>query len=208
MTVPKPHPDELTDRIAQRAAQHLVAHAERSLDRAVARAATELEAPRGTHMPAAALVRRHAQGIEMEALGQRWYEAAAAARLQHAVRAMEQLERALGAPTLLAGRAAKGYTDGDATLHVRVYTKASVAEMADALVGHGFPEPVIRTVETRKGRANELRFDLPDATVAVLRCLPDWRRDSGTDLVTGRPIATRTLEDLQGDDGPNGAAPA
>lgn len=167
---------------------------------AIARAALELEAPAGTRMPSAALVRQHAQGIAMEALGERWYRAASRARVGHARRAMEVLEGRLGAPTLLVGRGAEGLTDADATLHVRVSTRATVAAIAQALVDAGFPEPELRTVETRHGRANELRFILPDALLVVLRCMPEWRHERGANLFTGRDVATRTLDELRAED--------
>ncbi len=184
------------DRIAQRAAAHLFHRREREMEPAVARAARELAAPAWVPRPSAALVRRHAQAMAEEALGGAWYRVAAAARLWHARRAMEALEAALAAPTLLVGRAARGHTDADATLHVRVYTREPVARIAQALVDAGLPEPELRTVETRHGRANQMRFVLPDALLVVQRCLPEWWRERGSDLVTGRATATRTLTDL------------
>lgn len=77
---------------------------------------------------------------------------------------------------------------------------AAVAAIAQALVDAGFPEPELRTVETRHGRANELRFILPDALLVVLRCMPEWRHERGANLFTGRDVATRTLDELRAED--------
>lgn len=189
----------LRDRIAQHAAALLNSGRERDLAAAVRVAAASLHARGNQDLPSPALVRKHAQGMAQAALGDRAYVAGVRSHLQVAADAMHTLEAELDldAATALVGRAARGHTDADPVLHVRAYTRAPIARIAQALVDSGLPEPEIRTVETLRGRANQLRFALPACTLVVLRCLPEWARGTPTDLVTGRATTVQSLEQLQ-----------
>ncbi len=163
----------LRDRIAQHAAALLNSGRERDMAAAVRVAAASLHARGSQDLPTPALVRKHAQGMAQAALGESAYVAGIRAHLQLAADAMHVLEAELDAATALVGRAARGQADADPVLHVRAYTRAPIAQIAQALVDSGLPEPEIRTVETLRGRANQLRFALPACTLVVLRCLPE-----------------------------------
>lgn len=45
-----------------------------------------------------------------------------------------------------------------AQLHIRLYTRAPLDQIAGVLVDAGFEEPAIQTIDTRHGRANRLRM--------------------------------------------------
>ena len=111
---------------------------------------------------------------------------------------MGALERAFRGRTVLCGRGARGQFDGGAQLHVRLYARAELPEIAQLLVEEGFEEPSFETVETVHGRANRLRTALDGVGLAVTRCLPEWWGDRAKDLVTGARTDVRTLEEVQG----------
>ncbi len=165
---------------------------------------------RGSARPTANQVRRHLQALAQERLGLEGYRAELAATLSVASEAMEVLERRVpGCRTSLAGRAAAGRLDGEIDLHIRAATRASIGELAEALVSEGFEEPRFETVEARCGRLDRLRFDQDGVEVCVTRCPPGQVAPGRTDLVTGRPIEVlglgeleRIIEDLSaGEDG-------
>jgi hypothetical protein len=184
------------DRIARRAAA-LVAAGAPDVDAAIHQAAHQLGFTRGAPLPTAGEVRRHLQGMAQEALGDQGYRAWVAEHHALAAVVMDLLERAFAGPTLLAGRAARGQFDGGATLHVRLYTRAPLHSIAQALVDAGFAEPTIETIDTRHGRANRLRIDHEGTEIAVTRCLPEWWPERASDLVTGRRTATLDLEGVR-----------
>ena len=186
------------DRIARRAAALVAAGREHDVHRAIRAAAESLGFARGAPLPSDGEVRRHLQGMAEEALGAEGYRARVDDTLAFAEQAMELLERAFAGRTLLCGRGARGRFDGGAELHVRLYARAELAEIARVLVDAGFDEPVFETVETAHGRANRLRTAQDGVALAVTRCLPEGWASREDDLVTGRRTATRTLEELRG----------
>ncbi len=185
------------DRIARRAAALVAAGREHDLRRAIRVAAETLGFTRDAPLPSDAEVRRHLQGMAQESLGDAGYRDLVRSTLALAAEAMETLERAFNARTLLCGRGARGHFDGGAELHVRLYARVELAALAQLLVDGGFDEPEFETVETAHGRANRLRTAQDGVTLVVTRCLPEWWEGRETDLVTGRRTAVRTLADLR-----------
>jgi hypothetical protein len=185
------------DRIARRAAALVAAGREHDVHRAIRVAAESLGFARGAPLPSDGEVRRHLQGMAEEALGAEGYRARVDDTLAFAAQSMELLERAFVGRTLLCGRGARGQFDGGAELHVRLYARADLAEIARVLVDAGFDEPSFETVDTVRGRANRLRTAQGGVALAVTRCLPEWWDSREDDLVTGRRTATRTLEELR-----------
>lgn len=185
------------DRIARRAAALVAAGREHDVHRAIRIAAESLGFVRGAPLPSDGEVRRHLQGMAQEALGAEGYRARVDDTLAFAAQAMELLERAFTGRTLLCGRGARGQFDGGAELHVRLYARADLADVARVLVDAGFDEPAFETVDTVHGKANRLRTAQDGIALAVIRCLPEWWGAREEDLVTGRRTATRTLDELR-----------
>jgi len=101
------------------------------------------------------------------------------------------------AEPLLAGRAARGMIDGGVTLHVRVYTQASIGDVAQTLVDFGYEEPDFETAASRFGRLDRLRFTDEGIDVIVTRCPPTVVERSSLDLFSGKPVTTATLVELR-----------
>lgn len=187
----------IRDRIARRAAALVASGRVADPAAAIRLAADSLGFARGAPLPSEGEVREHLRGMAEEAMGAEAYRSLVDETLGLAAVAMDALERATGGRTLLAGRGARGQFDGGAGLHLRLYSRADLADVAAVLVECGFDEPGFETVETVHGRANRLRTGLDGVTLCVLRCLPEWWADRDRDLVTGRPAFTRTLEELR-----------
>lgn len=185
------------DRIARRAAALMAAGREHDLHRAVRIAAETLGFRHGAPLPSDGEVRRHLQGMAQEALGAEGYKAQVDDTLALAAETMDHLERAFGARTLLCGRGARGQFDGGAELHVRLYARAELPDIAQVLVDAGFEEPSFETVDTTHGKANRLRTALDGVALVVTRCLPEWWATRAEDLVTGRRTSVRTLDELR-----------
>jgi hypothetical protein len=189
----------LRDRIARRAAALLAGGVEPDIHHAIKQAAFTLGFSRGAPIPSEAEVRKHLQGMAQEALGDADYRDQVQGTLALAAEIMDLLERGFSGLTLLAGRGARGHFDGGAEIHIRLYARAELSEIAQLLVDLGFEEPSFETVDTTHGRANRLRTIMDGVTLVVVRCLPEWWSDHQNDLVTGRPTATRTLTSLRHD---------
>lgn len=185
------------DRIARRAAALVAAGREHDIHRAIRVAAETLGFGHGAPLPSDGEVRRHLQGIAEESLGADGYRAEVDETLALAAEVMECLERAFAARTLLCGRGARGQFDGGAQLHVRLYARADLRDVAQLLVDEGFEEPAIETVDTVHGRANRLRTAQDGVELVVTRCLPEWWDTRADDLVTGRRTSIRSLEELR-----------
>jgi hypothetical protein len=195
----------LRDRIARRAAALVAAGREPDVRRAIRIAAETMGFSRGAPLPSDCEVRRHLRGMAQEALGDAGYRERVEDTHALAAAVMSALERAFGGLTLLCGRGARGQFDGGASLHVRLYARAELADVAQLLVDEGFAEPAFETSETVHGRVNRLRTELDGVELVVARCLPEWWEDRARDLVTGRRTATRSLDELEGDLGAAGA---
>lgn len=190
--------DPRTDAIAREAARLIESIRSRSVGEAIRAAASALgyqDAP----LPGHGTVRKHAQAQAMQALGKQGYAESVREVLRAAGRIMTVLDEAIpDSVPLLVGRAAQGLIDGGVTVHVRLYTRVSIGDVAQTLVEFGYDEPGFETAETRLGRLDRLVLDDDGIPVVVTRCLPDMVGRSGVDLFTGRPIHTATLEDVRG----------
>jgi hypothetical protein len=134
----------------------------------------------------------------MQALGDQGYTESVREVWRAAERIMTVLTEALtDAEPLLVGRAAKGRIDGGVTVHVRLYTRTPIGDVAQSLVEFGYDEPAFTTAETRLGRLDRLLLDDDGIAIVVTRCLPEMAERSELDLFSGRPIPTATLDQVR-----------
>ncbi len=111
---------------------------------------------------------------------------------------MTLLEQSLpDAQTLLVGRAAKGQIDAGVTVHVRLYTRAQITEIAQMLTEFHYDEPSFDTVDTTVGKLNRICFNDEGVAVVVTRCLPEMYKNAQQDLFKDQPIETLTLDELR-----------
>jgi len=189
--------DQRTDQIARHAARLIQTGRAGDIAQAIRTAADSLgyhDAP----LPTRGLVRRHVQGMAMQALGERAYTETILDVWRTAEAMMTVIEEALpDCATMLAGRPAKGHIDAGVTLHIRAYTARPMRDIVETLLAYGYGEPAFETAHTRLGRLDRIRFDEDPGEVVITRCLPEMRRRSGVDLFNLSPIETATLEDLR-----------
>ncbi len=193
-----------TDRVAQLAAAFMAEHKAATVAEAIAAAAVQLGVDARAAMPTPALVRRHAQGLAMERMGDSAYRESVRQRMEHAASVMEALELHLSATTILAGRGARWQVDADPILHIRVYTRLSMERIAQVLLAQHLTHLESTTMNTRFGAANQWRAVHLDTTYVITRCLPEWKRQAHQDLATTRAISTCTLDELSRQLYPNG----
>jgi len=190
--------DSRTDEIAREAARLMESNRSASIGEAIRAAANGL----GYHdvdLPGHGRVRKHVQGLAMQALGSEGYAQSVGDVWRVAERIMTVLAEAVpDAEPLLAGRAAQGLIDGGVTLHVRVYSQASIGDIAQTLVDFGYEEPDFETAGTRFGRLDRLRLEDAGIEVLVTLCPPNVVGRSSVDLFSGRPVSTATLAELRG----------
>jgi len=149
-------------------------------------------------LPGHGRVRKHAQGLGMQTLGSDAYAQSVSDVWRVAERVMTVLTEAIpDVEPRLAGRAAQGLIDGGVTLHIRVYTDASIGEVAQTLVDFGYEEPGFETAVTRFGRLDRLRLADEGIEVLLTRCPPDVVGQTEVDLFTGKPVAVAKLADLR-----------
>ena len=189
--------DSRTDDIAREAARLMASSRTGTIGEAIRAAASAL----GYHdvdLPGKGRVRKHAQGLAMQALGSEGYAQSVADVWRAAERVMTVLTEAIpDAEPLLAGRAARGLIDAGVTLHVRVYTHASIGDVAQTLVDFGYEEPGFETAATRFGRLDRLRLTDEGIEIIVTRCPPDVVGQTAVDLFTGKPVTTVKLAELR-----------
>lgn len=185
-----------TDRIAHEAARLFASGQVDSLPVAIRHAVEAL----GLHQvpaPSPGRVRQHLQALSMQALGDVGYQKAVEDFLNIAQEIMALLEASFDdMQTFLVGRAVKGFCDGGATLHIRMYTKQPVGLIAARLVEGGYEEPEFRTAETRFGRLDRMRLSDNGFEIVLTRCWPALQKHAGEDLFTGRRIESLDLEAL------------
>ncbi len=190
--------DFRTDEIAREAARLMASSRVGSIGEAIRAAAGAL----GYHdvdLPGPGRVRKHVQGLAMQALGSEGYALSVGDVWRVAERIMTVLAEAVpDAEPLLAGRATEGLIDGGVTLHVRVYSEASIGDVAQTLVDFGYEEPGFETAQTRFGRLDRLRLADEGIEVVVTRCPPNVVQRSDMDLFPGKPVSTATLKELRG----------
>ncbi len=191
--------EEERDEIARHAARLLRDGAAKDIPSAVrtamiARGRSGAELERGTRRISAAMVREHARGLALEALGATGYDRLVASILGRAEETMTLLATQLGgrageARCVLVGRAARGEVDADPVVRIRVETDAAPGEIAAVLVAAGMDEPQFSSVETRYGRLDRLEVDDEGLCTRITRLPPsmgipldaDLRAERGAD---------------------------
>jgi len=204
-----PTVEPTTDAIAREAARRLVLGLDPTLaaaiDAAAEAAAIEVERRRRAGLdlaapdrPSFALVRRHHEAMQQQALGLEGHADEVRAMLQVALDLMELLEThlELGA-TRLAGRAARGRLDPDLVLHLRLYGDAGVGTVAAGLVEHGTEEPVFRTVRTRFGRLERLEFTDEGWPISLVLLPPARLAEAGRNLYRDEPVAVLGIAEVR-----------
>ena len=199
-TVGLPHhsmTDPQTDQIAREAARLIETGEAASIDAAIHAAASALNL-QDVSLPSQGRVRKHAQAMSMQALGDEGYAQSVRNVWEIAEQLMTALEQAMpDDPTLLVGRAAKGQIDAGVTIHLRIYTKSQIAEIGQVLVDFGYDEPTFETADATVGRLNRLRLTEDGIDIVLTRCLPGMMKDAQVDLFKGQAIETVTLEELR-----------
>ena len=189
--------DPQTDQIAREAARLIETGRAGSIDAAIHAAASALnlqDAP----LPGRGRVRKHAQAMSMQALGDEGYADSVRNVWEIAEQLMTALEQAMpDDPTLLVGRAAKGQIDAGVTIHIRIYTTSPISEIAQSLADFDYDEPTFETADTTSGRLNRLRLTEDGIEIVLTRCLPEMLKDAHLDLFKGQPIEMVTLEELR-----------
>ena len=189
--------DLQTDQIAREAARLIETGRAESIDAAIHAAASALNL-QDVPLPGRGRVRKHAQAMSMQALGDVGYAESVRNVWEIAEQLMTALEQAMpDDPTLLVGRAAKGQIDAGVTIHLRIYTKSPIAEIAQALADFDYDEPTFETAQTSSGRLNRLRLTEEGIEIVLTRCLPEMIKDAQVDLFKGQRIETVTLEELR-----------
>ena len=189
--------DIQTDNIAREAARLIHTGEVEHIDAAIHSAAASLGDSKA-ELPRHGLVRSHAQGMAMQTLGKEGYDQSVRNIWETAEQLMTLLEQALAdAQTLLVGRAAKGLIDGGVTVHVRLYTRSQITEIAQVLTEFHYDEPSFDTVDTIVGKLNRICFKDDGIAVVVTRCLPEMYKNAKQDLFKDQPIETLTLDELR-----------
>ena len=116
--------DPRTDAIAREAARLIESSRAGSIAEAI-RLASSGQGYHDVELPGHGRVRKHAQGLAMQALGEQGYVDSVREVWRAAERIMTLLAEVMpDAEPLLVGRAAQGRIDGGVTVHVRLYTRA------------------------------------------------------------------------------------
>jgi hypothetical protein len=185
------------DLIAQEAARLLLSKRADDVHAAVRLAMEQLRVT-GLRPPSVSMVKRHVSALSMQALGDEGYAGLAVEALRVAEDVMTILdERFEPIELLLMGKLADDRHEPLDAIHLRIYTRAKIGDIAAVLVEFGYEEPRFETATTRFGRLDRLRFVEGGFELTLTRCLPDTLDQAGTDLFTGRPIAEMRLEKLR-----------
>lgn len=190
---------ESNDAIAREAARLLAIGRAEDMDQAIALARQSVDV---NGQASRMRVRRHAQAMSMQAVGEEAYRRRQREMLMLAEEIMTAIEQAFPeSGTLLVGRAAGGHFDGDPSIHIRVHNDESTDEIARVLSEFGFDDAdfAFTTLDTAHvGRLSQVEWTENEPTVRIVltRC-PSLRVfESASDLVTGKSIATLTLEQV------------
>ena len=186
------------DDIARRAASLLQKDPNLAVTDAISQAVAHLGLPRSTLAPSKALVRKHAQALAMEQLGQQGYEQQRYQRLVCIIDFIRQLEHEFpGAKMSLVGRSCDGQFDADPHVHIRFVHDAPVHLIADAVERARLPEPEIKTFVSRVGVLEQIHSAFDFAPLTITRCPPRQLTHAHLHLQTGKPITQRTLLQLE-----------
>jgi len=190
-------PDPRTDQIAREAARLIETGRADGVESAVRLAAEALGA-RGAPLPGAGRVRKHAQAMSMQALGSDGYAEKRNQVWRIAEQVMTVFEHTMpDVSSLLVGRAAQGHIDAGVTIHIRLYTRTSISDLARSLIDFGYEDPAFQTIETRFGRLSQIKLSDEGYDIVLTRCMPEHRAHSDIDLVTDQPIRTASLAALR-----------
>jgi hypothetical protein len=191
-------PDPRTDEIAREAARLIETGRIDGLAQAIHQASHAL-GYHGVPLPGKGRVRKHAQAMAMQALGEEAYLKRRRRMWEVAEELLAAIDHALPeVNALLVGRAAEGHMDAGVTIHVRLYTRQALPEIVKTLVELGYGEPAFETADTRLGRLDQARFsDDDDFEVVLTRCLPEMFASRGVHLFTGEPLTIRTLAEVR-----------
>jgi hypothetical protein len=189
--------DPRTDQIAREAARLIEIGRTDDIDSAI-RIAADALGLRGAPHPGQGRVRKHAQAMAMQALGEQAYSETRLNIWRIAEQIMSVFDHVMpDATAMLVGRAAQGFFDAGVTIHLRLYTRQDIGELARILVEYGYDEPQFETAETWHGRLSQLRLKEGEYEIVVTRCLPELHAQSKVDLFTGNSIETLSLPALR-----------
>jgi hypothetical protein len=193
------------DAIAREAARLLVLGRAADIDEAVSLARQRAVASGGSGgQPSRMQVRKHAQAMSMQSMGEAAYRARARGMLAMAEDIMTALQQSFPeAKTRVVGRAAAaggGHFDADPSIHIRVLIDATTTQIAAALTTLGYDdvEFAFTTLETaREGRLSQIEWTDDDVRIILTLCPNRRVFESRSDLVTSKLLPTLTLEALR-----------
>lgn len=190
-------PDPRTDEIAREAARLIHTGIADDIDDALHLAAQSLGYA-SARLPGHGRVRKHAQAMTLQAIGDAAYRQQVRKIWEIAEQIMTVFEHTMpDVETLLVGRAAEGLIDAGVTIHIRLYTRHNDVELARALIDFGYDQPQFGSIDTRFGRLQQIRLMEEDVDVTLTRCLPEIAAHASTDLTSGKPIKTLSLDALR-----------
>jgi hypothetical protein len=190
-------PDPRTDQIAREAARLIDAGRADNLSQAIRLAAESLNA-RGAPLPGHGRVRKHAQAMALQSLGEAAYQQKRLDVWRVAEEVMSAFEHVMPeAESAFVGRAAQGLIDAGVTVQIRLYTEAPLSFIASVLQDFGYGEPSFRTSDTRFGRLNQIQIEEDGVPITITRCPPAMFPDRTTDLFTGKSIESVGLSTLR-----------
>lgn len=189
--------DPRVDQIAREAARLMAIGRADVIEDAIHFAAESLGF-RGVPLPGHGRVRKHAQAMAMQALGDAAYHQSRVKVWRIAEQLMSVFEHVMPeARTLLVGRAAQGYVDAGVTIHIRLYTRTSISSIVESLAQFGYDEPGFQTADTPHGRLSQIRLIEEGIDVRLTRCMPEMLKHAEFDLFSGKPIETIDLPALR-----------
>ena len=189
--------DPRTEQIGSEAARLIQAGRTDDLNRAIHMAADALKLY-GAPLPGRGRVRKHAQAMSMQALGETGYRERRREVWRIAEEIMTAFELALPeATTLLVGRAALGQIDAGVTIHIRIYADEPSQCIASILDEFGYEALLHSTADARVGRLNQIAFEEDGIKVVITRCLLSMWADRDRDVFTDKPVETAGLSELR-----------
>jgi hypothetical protein len=189
--------DPRTDEIAFEAARLINTGRVDSVHQAI-RLAAETCTIQGVPMPSALRVRKHAQAMSMQALGEAAYNLTRTRMWNVAEELLSTLEHAVPASAcFIMGRAAQGHCDAGVVIHLRIYTRHAIGEIARALVEFGYNEPSFETADTLRGKFDQIRLIEDQFECVVTRCTPESAVPHDVDLFSGKHIEALALSELR-----------
>jgi hypothetical protein len=186
-----------TDQIAREAARLIQVGRGMDVHAAIHEAAASLGL-QGARLPSVERVRKHAQAMAMQAMGEEDYEAKRRQMWETAEQLMAALEFALpDSSTKLVGRAAEGHLDAGVAVHIRLRSNEAVPAIVDQLTLLGYEKVSFRTAETRHGRLTQIVLMDDGFEIVLTRCPNRDEFDDELALFSGKSVKSSTLDQLQ-----------